>query len=286
MSQRPHSDRTGAERHRPDGAAMNTLKTDTLVGFAHELADAADQAILPLFRSGLDVANKLEGGFDPVTAADQASERVMRALIEERYPDHGILGEEFGTKAASDPGGLTWVLDPIDGTRAFICGMPTWMTLIGLCDGEKARAGVASQAFTGERFFADTRGAWHRDRAGRETAIKVRPGRDMEDVIFCTTVPDHFTGALEQPYQELKARAKLTRAGGDAYIFCLLAAGCVDLVIDPGLQAYDIAALVPIIEQAGGVVTTLEGEPAHNGGNIIAAASAKLHDEVLALFSA
>lgn len=265
---------------------MTTAQTDILISFAHELADAADQAILPLFRSGLDVENKQAGGFDPVTAADQASERVMRELITSKYPDHGILGEEFGTKASAHPEGLTWVLDPIDGTRAFICGMPTWMTLIGLCDGESARGGVASQAYTGERFYADTRGAWHRDRTGTETQIKVRPAPTLEEAIFCSTVPDHFTGALAEPFQILKSRAKLTRAGGDAYIFCLLAAGCVDLVIDPGLQAYDIAALVPIIEQAGGVVTTLEGKPAHNGGNIIAAASKELHDEVSALFAA
>ena len=126
---------------------MTNPETDALVRFAHELADAADQAILPLFRSGLSVENKLAGGFDPVTAADQASERVMRAQIGSQYPDHGILGEEFGTEASSHPDGLTWVLDPIDGTRAFICGMPTWMTLIGLCDGERAIGGVASQAW-------------------------------------------------------------------------------------------------------------------------------------------
>ncbi len=265
---------------------MTNPETDALVRFAHELADAADQAILPLFRSGLSVENKLAGGFDPVTAADQASERVMRAQIGSQYPDHGILGEEFGTEASSHPDGLTWVLDPIDGTRAFICGMPTWMTLIGLCDGERAIGGVASQAYTGERFYADTRGAWHRDRAGNETRLNVRPAGALEEAIFCSTVPDHFTGALEQPYQTLKSRAKLTRAGGDAYIFCLLAAGCIDLVIDPGLQAYDIAALVPIIEQAGGVVSTLDGAPAHNGGDIIAAASPDLHAEVCALFAA
>lgn len=265
---------------------MTTLQIDTLIGFAHELADAADTAILPLFRSALDVENKLEQGFDPVTAADQASEKVMRELIGQNHPDHGILGEEFGTQASSHPEGLTWVLDPIDGTRAFICGMPTWMTLIGLCDTDQALGGVASQAYTGERFFADTTGAWHRDRAGKKTKLQVRAARALEDSIFCSTVPDHFTGALEQPFQTLKSRAKLTRAGGDAYIFCLLAAGCIDLVIDPGLQAYDIAALVPIIEQAGGVVTTLEGAPAHNGGHIIAAASAELHEEVCALFAA
>lgn len=265
---------------------MTNTQIDALTGFAHELADAADTAILPLFRSGLDVENKLDQGFDPVTAADQASEQVMRELIAQNHPDHGILGEEFGTQASSHPEGLTWVLDPIDGTRAFICGMPTWMTLIGLCDSQKALGGVASQAYTGERFYADTTGAWHRDRTGKKTKLQVRPSHTLENAIFCSTVPDHFTGALEQPYQTLKSRAKLTRAGGDAYIFCLLAAGCIDLVIDPGLQAYDIAALVPIIERAGGVVTTLDGSPAHHGGDIIAAASPELHEEVCALFAA
>ncbi len=265
---------------------MTHPETDTLVAFAHELADLADQAILPLFRSGLSVENKRAGGFDPVTAADQASERVMRDLISTRFPNHGILGEEYGTQPSTHPDDLTWVLDPIDGTRAFICGMPTWMTLIGLRDGQSALGGVASQAYTGERFYADTTGAWHRDRAGITSRLQVRPAQTLEDAIFCTTVPDHFTGSLEPAFQTLKSRAKLTRAGGDAYIFCLLAAGCVDVVIDPGLQAYDIAALVPIIEQAGGVVTTLSGAPAVDGGDIIAAASAELHEEVCRLFSA
>ncbi len=253
--------------------------------FSHELADAADEAILPLFRSGLSVDNKLAAGFDPVTAADRASEEVMRALIEERFPQHGILGEEFGIKQTSDPGGLTWVLDPIDGTRAFICGMPTWMTLIGLCDGQRAIAGCASQAYTGERFYAGEEGSWHRDRDGNETRLRVRPAPSIEQSIFCSTVPDLFTGKLEAPFNVLKSRARLARFGGDAYIFSLLAAGSIDIVIDPGLQAYDIAALIPVIEQAGGIVTTLDGAPAHNGGDIIAAASADLHEEVCALFA-
>lgn len=264
-----------------------TLFTDTdIIRFSHELADAADAAILPLFRSGLTVDNKETAGFDPVTAADRASEEVMRALIEQHHPEHGILGEEFGIKNSQHPDGLTWVLDPIDGTRAFICGMPTWMTLIGLCNSERAVAGVASQAYTGERFYASGDGSWHRDRDGKETPLRVRPAASIEDAIFCSTVPDLFTGDLVAPFETLRARARMARFGGDAYLFCLLAAGSIDIVIDPGLQAYDIAALVPIIEQAGGVVTTLEGAPAHNGGDIIAAASVELHEEVCALFAA
>ncbi len=264
------------------------MTRDTLsdfIRFSHELADAADAAILPLFRSGLAVDNKHEAGFDPVTAADRASEEVMRALIQSTYPLHGILGEEFGTKHTADPDGLTWVLDPIDGTRAFICGMPTWMTLIGLCDHERSTAGCASQAYTGERFYAGDKGSWHRDREGKETKLQVRPAGAIEDAIFCSTVPDYFTGPLESPFKRLRSRARMSRFGGDAYIFCLLAAGSIDVVIDPGLQAYDIAALVPIIEQAGGVVTTLDGAPAHNGGDIIAAASIELHQEVCAMFA-
>jgi len=265
---------------------MNAEKYAELLSFGHQLADAADKAILPLFRSGLGVDNKETAGFDPVTAADRASEEVMRALITQNYPAHGILGEEFGVQETEDADGLTWVLDPIDGTRAFICGMPTWMTLIGLCDQEGTVAGVASQAYTGERFFAGNTESWHQDRDGTKTRLKVRAAATLGDSIFCSTVPDHFTGRLEKPFQTLKSRARLSRFGGDAYIFCLLAAGCIDVVIDPGLQAYDIAALVPIIEQAGGIVTTLDGQPAHNGGDIIAAASAELHEEVCALFAA
>ena len=160
------------------------------------------------------------------------------------------------------------------------------MTLIGLCDAERAREGVASQAYTGERFYASEAGSWHRDREGKETRLSVRPAASVEEAIFCSTVPDLFTGDLVAPFEELRARARLARFGGDAYIFCLLAAGCIDIVIDPGLQAYDIAALVPIIEQAGGVVSTLDGAPAHNGGDIIAAASPELHEQVCSLFAA
>ncbi|MEM7428497.1 MAG: inositol monophosphatase family protein [Pseudomonadota bacterium] len=264
---------------------MTPVQHSDFIRFSLDLAAAADAAILPLFRSGLAVDNKRKAGFDPVTAADRASEEAMRALIEEAFPQHGILGEEFGAKQASDPDGLTWVLDPIDGTRAFICGLPTWMTLIGLCDRSRAIAGCASQAYTGERFFAGGNGSWHRDRTGRETRLEVRPAASIEEAIFCSTSPDLFGGRLEQPFHSLRSRVRMARFGGDAYLFCLLAAGSIDIVIDPGLQAYDIAALVPIIEQAGGVVTTLDGASAHEGGDIVAAASSELHEAVCNMFA-
>ncbi len=265
---------------------MSASDVFQMLAFGHQLADAADKAILPLFRSSLDIDNKKETGFDPVTEADRSCEQAMRALIARTFPDHGIMGEEFASQASSHPDALTWVLDPIDGTRAFICGMPTWMTLIGLLDREGMVCGVASQAYTGERFYAGNGASWHRDRVGSKTRLKARPHTCLEEAIFCSTVPDLFTGTLKAPFKTLKSRARLTYIGGDAYTFCLLAAGCIDLVIDPAMQAHDIAALVPIIEQAGGIVTTLDGGPAHNGGDIIAAANARLHKQVCELFAA
>ncbi|MGI9483045.1 MAG: inositol monophosphatase family protein [Hyphomicrobiales bacterium] len=263
-------------------------KPDTVpLEFLHELADAADGALRRYFRTGVAVANKEENGFDPVTKADREAEKAIRALIEVRYPEHGIVGEEFGNKDASSGGQPVWVLDPLDGTKAFITGMLNWMTLIGLNSSSGAVAGMASQGFTRERFFAGAgeSKSWYRGPGGETAQLKTSGMSAIEEASFCTTVPDLFTGVLNAPYEELKSRAKFARFSGDAYFFCMVAAGHIDIAIDPGLNSYDIAALVPIVENAGGVVTTLGGEPAHNGGDIVAAATPQLHEEVLKLFS-
>lgn len=266
---------------------MTQYTSQVPLAFFHELADAADAAILPYFRKGADVSNKLEGGFDPVTQADRDAEKAMRALIDEKYAKHGIFGEEFGVKPKSGDDQPVWVLDPLDGTRAFIIGMLNWMTLIGLTNEQGSIASMASQGFTGERFFAakDQPGAWYRDPKGALTQLKSSPVRALSDAKFCTTVPELFTGDMIEPFEKLKSTVKLTRFNGDGYFYCMLAAGQIDLIIEPGIQAYDIAGLIPLIENAGGIVSTLDGGPAHNGGKIIAAATPELHEEALNLFA-
>jgi len=257
----------------------DSTDTAALLSFADRLADAAGAAILPHFRADLDVDNKQSGGFDPVTVADRAAESAMRALIEAEAPDHGILGEEHGPARLDAE--HVWVLDPIDGTRAFICGLPTWGTLIGLRRNGRPVLGVMDQPFVRERFHGDGARAW-RTYDGRETALGTRACDRLEDAIFCTTHPGLFTGAQRAVYAEIEATVRTARFGTDCYGYCMLAAGQVDLVIEPGLQAYDIVALVPIVEGAGGVVTTWTGGAPDDGGDIVASGDPRLHDAALA----
>lgn len=266
---------------------MNAASPGPITEFLHELADEADKILMSYFRAGAEVDNKDEDGFDPVTRADRETESALRALIEKRYPEHGIRGEEFADKPPAGDKQPVWIIDPLDGTRSFITGMVNWMTLIGLADERGAIAGIASQAFTSERFFAVQQddSSYVRDPNGQTRALKASAVTDLAAAKFCTTVPNYFTGALAAPYGQLLQKVRLSRFSGDAYFFCMLAAGHIDLVIDPGLQSYDVAALVPIVEKAGGTITTLTGAPAHDGGDIIAAATPELHKEALALFS-
>ena len=247
--------------------------------FLMALADVADRETLPRFRAGGGVDNKLgEGAFDPVTEADRAAERAIRDLIGQRFPSHGILGEEFGEELARDGAGARqWVIDPIDGTRAFITGVPVWGTLIGHYVEGRARLGLMSQPFTGERFYTDGSGAYLKRFDGEPQHLLTRKTVAVENATLFTTSPRLFSGDLLPRYEELERRARLTRFGTDCYAFAMLAAGHVDLVVESGLNPYDIAALIPIIEQAGGIVTTFGGERPEQGGDIIAAATPELH---------
>ncbi|WP_188908066.1 histidinol-phosphatase [Aureimonas endophytica] len=247
--------------------------------FLFRLAEAADRETLPRFRQSGVVDNKRAESFDPVTEADREAERAIRALIAATYPEHAILGEEHG---AVGEGPLRWVIDPIDGTRAFISGIPVWGTLIGLLVEGRARLGIMSQPFTGERFWADGTASFRQDRTGRQRNA-VRPTTRLEAATVFTTSPRLFQGALLDRFLAIEAAARLTRFGTDCYAFAMLAAGQVDLVVEAGLQPYDIVALVPIIEQAGGIVTTFDGGRPENGGHIVAAATPELHAEALRL---
>lgn len=268
---------------------MSRVSFPTLLAFAHELADASGAAIRPYFRKPLAVANKAgHGAFDPVTAADRAAERVIRRAVKARFPDHGLIGEELGELNADAR--FRWVIDPIDGTRAFIMGAPLWGTLIGLIEADDVRLGLMDQPFTGERFWSGPNAAYARTSsgtgAGKAQRLKTRKCARLADAILSTTHPDLFEAGKEQEaFARLKAKARMTRFGGDCYAYCLLAAGFVDLIVESGLKSYDVAALIPIVERAGGRISDWQGGPVLGGGRIVAAGDARVHEEALKILS-
>ncbi|AMM83444.1 histidinol-phosphatase [Martelella sp. AD-3] len=251
--------------------------------FFTRLADAAAAETLPRFRSGLDVDNKLSGGFDPVTEGDRAAESAIRRLIEETYPDHGILGEEHGASGLDRE--YVWVIDPIDGTRAFISGVPVWGTLIGLYRNGRAVMGLMDQPFTGERFFADPGGSLFAGPGGPRR-LKTRDCRELGAAVLFTTSPRIMGTAALSRYDRLERQVRLARYGIDCYAYCLLASGFADLVVESDLKPYDVGALIAIIEGAGGVISTWTGERPEHGGDIVAAATPALHEAALAELNA
>ncbi|WP_417694266.1 histidinol-phosphatase [Roseibium sp.] len=250
-----------------------------LVPFLDTLSAAAAKAILPHFRGGLDVENKLASGFDPVTIADKAAETAMRAEINKTYPGHGILGEEHGSENLDAE--YVWVLDPIDGTRAFISGLPTWGVLIGLKTNGKPDIGMMGQPYIGEAFVGDCKSAWYEGPIGSRP-LKTRPCDSIENAILLTTAPEMFKGAEAGAYNAIEAQTRLVRYSTDCYGYAMIAAGQVDCVIETGLQAYDIVALIPVIEGAGGVITNWTGGPATDGGQVVASGDPRLHEKLLA----
>jgi myo-inositol-1(or 4)-monophosphatase len=255
--------------------------------FAHALADLAGAAVLPHFRRRLAVANKagIRGQYDPVTVADRAAERAMRAAIVEAFPDHAIIGEEFAPRAGAGP--HQWVLDPIDGTRAFIMGSPLWGTLIGLLENGVPILGLMDQPFTRERFWGTGGRARLRGGDGKTRRLRTRPCAGLAEAVLTSTHPDLFESQLEAAaFARVKRRARLTRFGGDCYGYCLLAAGFVDVVVEARLKPYDVIPLIPIVEGAGGQITTWDGKPALEGGRILATGDRRVHAEAQALLAA
>ncbi len=250
--------------------------------FFDALADAAKGETLPRFRTGISVVNKAAGGFDPVTEGDRAAETAIRALIEARFPEHGILGEEHENIGLDRE--HVWVIDPIDGTRAFISGLPVWGTLIGFRSNGRATMGMMDQPFIGERYFADGNRSWYSGPDG-ERQISVRDCGSLSDAILFTTSPHIFEGDDLKRYRAVEEKVRLFRYGCDCYAYALLAAGHVDLVVENSLQPYDVGALIPIIEQAGGIITTWDGGRPENGGNIIAAGSRAVYEQAMALLA-
>lgn len=257
----------------------------SLLETAHALADRSRQAILPYFRKPMLVENKAgRGQYDPVTAADRAAERVISAHLRRHFPDHGITGEEFGEEGANQR--YRWVIDPIDGTRSFIIGAPMWGTLIGLLESEKPLLGIMDQPYTQERFWSGANGAHMRLAGGKVRRLNTRPCARLRDAVLMSTTPDTFEkGAEAEAFQRVKDEARMTRFGGDCYAYCLLASGLVDLVIETGLKTYDVVALIPIVERAGGRMTTWDGTPATPGGRILASGDPRLHERVLKILN-
>ncbi|HVO89101.1 MAG TPA: histidinol-phosphatase [Casimicrobiaceae bacterium] len=250
--------------------------------FACETAVRAGAAILPHFRAPIEVHDKggPRGDYDPVTIADRAAETVIRTAIQARYPGHGIHGEEHGRTAGTSA--YTWVIDPIDGTRSFILGQLHWATLIALNDGTRPIVGVVHQAFVGETFaaVADGEAQWRRGTQRRTLATR-RCAR-VEDAIVATTDPRHFASARQiAAYKVATDGARLVRFGGDCYCYTQLAMGLVDIVIETGLQAYDVQALIPLIEAAGGRITSWTGGSCQHGGDVLACGDAALHAQLL-----
>lgn len=245
---------------------------------AEKLADTARTTILPHFRSRELVTETKGDVFDPVTIADRAAEAAMRELLQTLRPRDGILGEEFPSTEGTS--GWTWVLDPIDGTRGFVCGTPTWGVLIALSDANGPKLGIIDQPFTGERFMGGLGRAVHSGPRG-ESALSVRTDTPLADATLFTTFPEVGTAEEGAAFHNVAKDVKLVRYGMDCYAYGLLALGHIDLVIEAGLKPYDIAGPIAVIEAAGGIVTNWSGAPAHDGGQVVAAATPALHTAAL-----
>jgi myo-inositol-1(or 4)-monophosphatase len=261
-----------------------TLDAET-VAFAHRLADRAGEVIRPFFRRGLDVDDKgaAKGeSFDPVTAADRGAEEALRKLIRAERPRDAILGEEFGESEGTS--GRRWVLDPVDGTRAFITGHHMWGTLIALEEGGERILGIIDQPVLRERFIG-TPGKAELITPEGTAPLKTRGCQSLAEAIVTTTHPwGFFTDAEQEGFTRVARAARMSRFGGDCYGYALLAAGYTDLVIECGLKQWDVAALVPVIENAGGVVTDWQGNPLRTDASqfaIIAAGDPRVHAEAV-----
>lgn len=243
-----------------------------------EMAEASAAATLPLFRRSIDVDNKRASGFDPVTEADKACERALRRIISRTQPQAGILGEEYGL--VNGDARDVWVIDPIDGTRAFIAGLPVWGVLAGLKRDGRTVAGMMHQPFTGETFIGmhvEDGPQARFERAGETAPLRTRTGVRLDEAYAMTTAPELVT----DPVRRIEAGVRHMRYGGDCYAFAMLALGQVDLVVEADVEPYDVTALIPIVEAAGGVITTFDGGRAEAGGDVVAAGSPELHARAL-----
>lgn len=251
--------------------------------FLERLADVAARESLAWFRTDNGVENKLADGFDPVTEGDKRTEAALRAQISDSFPGHGILGEEYGGHALDSD--CIWVIDPIDGTRAFISGVPVWGNLVGLKVNGRAHCGFIQQPYTGELFVADGNQALLIEQGDERSVLSTRKGIDLSQAIGFTTDPALYVGDAARGFERVQSQAKLMRFGTDCYGAAMVARGLADFWIEPDIQSYDVMGIIPVIEQAGGMISTIDGARAEDGGTIIAAGSAELHAQIMAVFN-
>jgi histidinol phosphatase-like enzyme (inositol monophosphatase family) len=265
--------------------ALAAARLAELEAFLIELNRASAAHILPLFRAAHGLRDKGGlGAYDPVTEADEGAEKIIRALIAEHYPEHGVIGEELGSDRPESE--FVWVLDPVDGTRAFIAGLPTWCTLIGLRWQGRPVLGSIGQPYVGEIYLGHAGGSRLLSRSG-ERPLAVRPCPALSDAVIATTDPEGCFDAPERAaWGRVRAASRLARTGCDAYAFAQVAAGCMDLALEAGLKAWDIEAIIPVIEGAGGLVTDWRGAPVgQNGGQVAAAGDHASLDAALGLLA-
>jgi myo-inositol-1(or 4)-monophosphatase len=263
--------------------SLSSAEQQSIQACATAMADAARTVTLQYFRSpALKADNKLSEGFDPVTQADREAEQAMRAVLAERRPEDAILGEEFGAKAGTS--GLTWVLDPIDGTRGFMSGTPTWGVLIAVSDADGPIYGIIDQPYIGERFIGGFGAAKYAGPHGDGT-LAVGTTLNLNEATLFTTFPEVGSAAEGKGFHRVAKEVRLVRYGMDCYAYALLALGQIDLVIEACLQSYDIQAPIAVVQAAGGIVTDWSGQPAHEGGRVVAAATPELHADALRILA-
>ena len=251
-----------------------------LIVFAEELAAAARAETLPRWRDCCPAEDKGEAGFDPVTEADREAERVMRQMIHDRFPDHGVSGEEWGDEPGS--GRWSWSLDPVDGTRSFMCRLPTWTTLIGLLDEGVPAAGLIDAPVLDETYIGQGGEAWLIG-GGERTRLCASGCRRLPEARLSTTDPFLFDDPAA--FNRIRRAARVTRYGHDAYGYARVAAGSLDLVIESGLKPHDYNALIPVITAAGGHIGDWRGGADFSAGQVVAAATRELYDEAVELLS-
>lgn len=257
---------------------------DKTIAFANRLADASGAVIRPLFRQPIAVEHKAgHYAFDPVTEADKGAERAIRAILDRERPDDAILGEEYGEKPGTS--GWRWVLDPVDGTRSFIMGRHEWGSLIALEKDGAPRLGLLDQPVLGERFMG-VNGHSVLIQGDVRTALKVRPIADIAQAVLTTTDPSvYMTDDQQQAFARVKAKARMTRYHGDCYIFAMLAMGFIDVIVEGAFRHWDVAALIPLVEGAGGIITNWAGERWRDGDPLLATGDTRIHAQAVALLA-
>ena len=255
---------------------------DKLIAFANRLADASGAVIRPYFRQRIEVVHKPgRAPFDPVTEADKGGERAIRAIITRERPEDGILGEEYGETPGKNA--YRWVLDPVDGTRAFITGRHEWGSLIALEENEVPVLGILDQPVLGERFIA-VHGRSVLVEGDKRTPLKVRECESLKSAILCATDPSQYFSAEQQAaFARVKEQARMTRYAGDCYLFAALALGFIDIIIEANFNRWDVAALIPLIEGAGGIMTSWDGSHCRDGKTILACGDKRVHEEAIKL---